>query len=71
MVKIKCHQYNAAIKIAANVNTFLCITCVCGCVSEKERKKERKNTNHSVFAAHRFPAAIADATQKGRDSNGK
>lgn len=23
MVKIKCHQYNAAIKIAANVNTFL------------------------------------------------
>lgn len=28
MVKIKCHQYNAAIKIAANVNTFFYTYCV-------------------------------------------
>lgn len=58
MVKIKCHQYNAAIKIAANVNTFLCIV---RSVSDEQRSAFIRQ---SPFLLCRSKWT----TQKGRDA---
>lgn len=46
MVKIKCHQYNAAIKIAANVNTFLFVLCEreTAAAERTDTEKEQRGT---------------------------